>query len=296
LYFEGKITFGGLMMAAAAFTQAQSSLRWFVDNFSVIADWRATLLRVANFRQALSSSDAQRAEQGGIAYVASAAGTMSIDQLEIASSLGSEMLGESHILIEAGERVLIVGAPGTNKTLLFRALAGLWPLGSGRVGMPAGERVAYLPRGTPYLPRGTLRDVLAYPQRAASFEAARYAQSLGRMGLDHLLPMLDQSRRWDQVLTQDEQLAIAFARIALQAPAWVLIDDMLGGLDDDLLERVASLFAQELRPCALVHIGRAAQMRDPLFTRTLHLIKDPDTPSLLSKASATSAAPQGGVL
>ena len=57
-YFSGTLTFGGLMMAAGAFTQMQSSLRWFVDNFSTIADWRATLLRVADFRRALIECDA----------------------------------------------------------------------------------------------------------------------------------------------------------------------------------------------------------------------------------------------
>ena len=53
LYFAGNLSFGGLMMASGAFIQVQSSLRWFVDNFSTIADWRATLLRVASFRHAL---------------------------------------------------------------------------------------------------------------------------------------------------------------------------------------------------------------------------------------------------
>ena len=57
-YFSGTLTFGGLMMAAGAFNQVQSSLRWFVDNFSTIADWRATLLRVADFRRAVMNSDA----------------------------------------------------------------------------------------------------------------------------------------------------------------------------------------------------------------------------------------------
>jgi putative ATP-binding cassette transporter len=57
VYFAGDLTFGGLMMAVGAFNQAQSSLRWFVDNFSVIADWRATLLRVASFRRAVAATD-----------------------------------------------------------------------------------------------------------------------------------------------------------------------------------------------------------------------------------------------
>jgi len=57
-YFAGALTFGGMMMAVGAFNQVQLSLRWYVDNFSSIADWRATLLRVAEFRRALIACDA----------------------------------------------------------------------------------------------------------------------------------------------------------------------------------------------------------------------------------------------
>jgi putative ATP-binding cassette transporter len=120
LYFSGKITFGGLMMAAAAFTQAQSSLRWFVDNFSTIADWRATLLRVASFRQALTTSAELRDFESSVTYAEGEAGVLRIDELEIASPVGGEMLKERSVVVRAGERVLIVGAPGTSKTLLFR--------------------------------------------------------------------------------------------------------------------------------------------------------------------------------
>src|ERR1700688_3183421 len=114
LYFAGTISFGGLMMASGAFIQVQSSLRWFVDNFSTIADWRATLLRVASFRRAVVATDP---------------GMISIDDLEIASPAGATMLEEKNVQIKAGERVLIVGESGTGKTLLFRALAGLWARG-----------------------------------------------------------------------------------------------------------------------------------------------------------------------
>lgn len=288
LYFEGKITFGGLMMAAAAFTQAQSSLRWFVDNFSVIADWRATLLRVANFREALTTTQAQRSYKSGISYVEASPGTMTIDDLEIVSPLGAEMLKERQVVVSTGERVLIVGAPGTSKTLLFRALAGLWPWGAGRIGRPKDEQMAFLPRGTPYLPRGTLRDVLAYPLRVESFAEGSFAHALDRLGLERLVPMLDVSRRWDQVLSQDQQLCVAFARILLQAPAWILIDDTLGSLDDEVLERVLNVFSHELERTSIIHIGRTSQTRDPLFSRVLHLVKDPATPSLVPNGATTA--------
>jgi putative ATP-binding cassette transporter len=89
--------------------------------------------------------------------------------LEIVSSANADKLKEEHVVIKSGERVLILGAPGTGKTQLFRALAGLWPWGHGRIARPAGQQIFYLPRGTPYMPRGTLREVLAYPLKADNF-------------------------------------------------------------------------------------------------------------------------------
>jgi len=279
LYFSGKITFGGLMMAAAAFTQAQSSLRWFVDNFSTIADWRATLLRVASFRQALTTAAVVRDFDSSISYGEAAPGTMTIDDLQVASAVGGDMLKERSVVVRSGERVLIVGAPGTSKTLLFRALAGLWPWGSGRIARPKDEAVFFLPRGTPYLPRGTLREVLAYPLEVNSFPEEAYAHALARLGVGRLAPLLDVTRRWDRDLSQDEQLGLAFARIQLQAPPWVLIDDALGSLDDEALDRVIDVFNHELARTSVIHIGRAAQARDPMFSRVLHLIKIPARPA-----------------
>ena len=275
IYFSGKISFGGLMMAAAAFTQAQSSLRWFVDNFSVIADWRATLLRVASFRQALTHSEELREFDSRIEYVEGEAGQITVRDLRIASTAGWDLLKEKNVVVRAGERVLVVGAPGTGKTLLFRSLAGLWPWGAGTITHPRDEPIFYLPRGTPYLPRGTLREVLAYPFKVERFGPDTFGQALGRLGLERLDPMLDQTLRWDRELSQDEQISLAFARIVLQKPAWVLLDDTFGSLDDETLERVTDIFARELERTGVINIGRAAQARDPFFSRVLHLVKAP---------------------
>jgi putative ATP-binding cassette transporter len=272
LYFSGKVTFGGLMMAAGAFSQAQSSLRWFIDNFSAIADWRATLMRVANFRFALMRVQEPRGFKSSITYAEGPAGMISLEGLEIVSSANADKLKEERVTIKAGERVLILGSPGTGKTQLFRALAGLWPWGQGSIVRPAGEQIFYLPRGTPYMPRGTLREVLAYPQKADAFADAAFKRSLFRLGLERLAPLLDTTQRWDRELSQDEQLSLAVARILLQAPSWVLVDGTFGLLDDDVLEVLIDIFNNELKDTAVIHIGGPAQAH-PLFTRTLHLVK-----------------------
>jgi vitamin B12/bleomycin/antimicrobial peptide transport system ATP-binding/permease protein len=273
LYFAGNISFGGLMMASGAFIQVQSSLRWFVDNFSTIADWRATLLRVASFRRAVIDTDVLHDVQSRIALVAGEPGKISIDDLEIASSSGCTMLEEKKIEIKTGERVLIVGESGTGKTLLFRALAGLWPWGAGRVVHPRGEELLYMPR-TPYLPPGTLREVLAYPSPTESFEAAAYAGALVRLKLERLVPMLDVSQRWDRELSEDEQQTLAFARVVLHAPPWVLIDEVLDSLDEEARRGVVDIFLKDLLHTGVIHIGRAVA-HDDFFARILHLVKDP---------------------
>jgi len=289
LYFTGKTSFGGLMMAAGAFTQAQSSLRWFIDNFSVIADWRATLLRVASFRHALLMTDEPRGFESRITYVEGDPGSIRIDDLQIVSSASADMLKESQAVVAAGERVLILGAPGTAKTQLFRALAGLWPWGSGRITRPKGEQIFYLPRGTPYLARGTLREVLAYPFKADGFPGDAFKRALYRLGLERLTLLLDSTQRWDRELSQDEQLCLVFARILIQKPPWVLIDGMLGSLDEDVLELVIDVFTHELREVGVVHIGASGEAHG-LFSRALHLVKAPRAPANTAVTGTTDRA------
>ena len=181
LYFAGTLTFGGLMMASGAFMQVQSSLRWFVDNFSTIADWRATLLRVASFRRAIMPAGAMHDTARCIEFVEGPPGKMRIEGLKVATQTGITRIDEPQAELAQGERVLISAEPGTGKTLLFRALAGLYPWGEGRITRPKGTSIEYMPHAS-YLPPGTLRECLAYPKTVAAFAQPSYAQVLTSSG------------------------------------------------------------------------------------------------------------------
>ena len=287
-YFGGDLSFGGLMMVVGAFIQVQQALRWFIDNFSTIADWRATLLRVANFRRAVITIDALHDVESRINFVEGAPGKIGIEGLEIASPAGCTMLEESKVEVTAGERVLIIGEPGAGKTLLFRALAGLWPWGAGCITRPKGEEFWYMSR-TPYLPPGTLGEVLAYPLKVESFRERAFIEALQLLGLRRLVPMLAKTGRWDRELSDDEQQSLAFARVVMHAPPWVLIDEVLDSIDEEIRERVINIFATELKGTGIIHIGRG-RARDPLFARVLHLIKDPTIRRLARRAAPSKRA------
>ena len=284
LYFSSSLTFGGLMMAAGAFIQVQSSLRWFVDNFGTIADWRATLLRVASFRRAVLMSGALHDDSGRLAFQEGAPDALRLDNLEIASPAGCTMLDDRKVEVKAGEHVLVVGEPGVGKTLLFRALAGLWPWGAGCIARPSGEPVFFMPR-RPYLPPGTLREVLAYPRSVEDFGAHRFIDSLERMGLGRLTPMLDRTSAWDRELNWDAQQSLMLARLLIHEPRWVVIDEVLDAIDGETRTRALDILSRDLKDAAIIHIGRGKRV-GPTFTRFFHLINDPESRRLVREKPA----------
>lgn len=272
VYFAGDLSFGGLMMAVGAFNQVHSSLRWFINNIGAIADWRATLLRVAVFRSALIEADVLHDAEKRIEFAENDGDRLTFDELEIASPGGCTKLAEPHVEIGAGERVVIGGDPHAGKTLFFRTVAGLWPWGSGRVGLPAGQAIAFVPR-TPYFPLGRLRDVLSYPQADGAFQDAELEAALSRVGLDRLVASLDREARWERELSEDEQRLLALARIRLQRPRWVIVDEVFDAMGGEALKRALSIFEDDLAGSTVVGIGNIQHNSD-FFSRVVRLVKD----------------------
>lgn len=271
VYFAGDISFGGLMMAVGAFNQVHSSLRWFVNNIGGIADWRATLMRVADFRLALTEADMLHGGEGHIQVVENADATMSFQGLEIKSPDGCTRLADDPVRIERGEHVLVTGDPGTGKTLFFRALSGLWPWGSGRIGMPKGATFEFIPR-TPYFPPAPLRDVLVRPGTEGRPDDAALADALKTVGLDRLTGSLDRTARWEHELSDDEMRLLAFARLALNRPDWVVVDEAFDTFDGATAKRLFAMIGRHLPEATLINIGRGQHNYD-FFPRALKIVK-----------------------
>src|SRR3712207_2161976 len=198
-YLSGSLSFGGLMMVVGAFSQVQSALRYFVDNFPKIADWRSAVLRVASFRRAAGDLDHLVAESHKIEIVPHPQGWLSFEKVSIAMNDGSVIIEDATAEVRPGERILIMGASGSGKSTLFRAIAGLWPWGSGTIRTPPMDQVMFLPQ-RPYLPLGSLRSAVCYPAFPDEFDDETVKRALERCGLADFICSLDREERWDKTL------------------------------------------------------------------------------------------------
>jgi vitamin B12/bleomycin/antimicrobial peptide transport system ATP-binding/permease protein len=272
-YFRGTMTFGELMVIVGAFNQVQTALRWFVDNFSNLADWRATLLRVARFRKAIMGMDDLGQATSRIQFAEGAEPSIKIDELRVASPAGCVMLSEPHANMNASERVLIASQNGEHKAVLFRAVGGLWPWGSGRITAPARNSIMFMPVRA-YIPPGTLRAAVAYPHPSKDYEAPAIVKALAAVGLGHLEPHLDKENRWDRELTDNEKQCLAFARVILQKPDWIVVNDALDVLDPESRMLIRGLFEGEFADLGIINIGH--DLPDiPFYSRRLHIVLDP---------------------
>lgn len=272
-YFGGSLSFGGLMMVVGAFYQVQQSLRWFVDNFAGIADWRATLSRIVNFRDALLTLEELQRDVPRIGILEHPAGNLALENVTVSLPDGRAELDSANIEILPGEHVLIVGEPSAGKTALVLALAGLWPWGTGTIRMPPRASVLFM-RERPYLPLGTLRGAVTYPAQPGRVDDAAIRSALQQVGLEYLFSSLDRDARWDRTLSLDEQQRLAFARLLLHVPRWAFLDDALSALDVSRRRYLMALFEGPLVETAVISTSRTPE-QDGFYSRTFNLRRVP---------------------
>lgn len=273
-YLQGQLTLGGLMVVIGAFNQVQQALRWFVDNTAAIADWRATLFRVAVFDQSLRKLDECETCIDQIHLANHPNGYLLFDNVTILTAFGKVVIANANEEIRTGERVLIVGDSGAGKSTLFRAVSGLWPWGNGRILLPPRASMMFMPQH-PYLPLGTLRAAACYPDTAQKFDDKLVKAAFERVSLQDLIPSLDVEERWDRVLSQGQQQLLAFARLLLHKPQWVFLDEATSALDLDNQAKVMAMFEHELKSATVISIGHRPSL-EQFHSRHLQLKVTPE--------------------
>jgi putative ATP-binding cassette transporter len=265
-FFAGRIPLGGLTQTAQAFGEVQGALSWIVDNYARLAEWRATVARLSGFRDAIEA--ARVAEPGPVA-VPGAAEALSAEGLRLALPDGRVLLEDGSLHLAPGERVLLTGASGSGKSTLFRALAGIWPFGAGRVATPPEASAMFLPQ-RPYLPLGTLRRALTYPAPPDAFSDEAVRAALADADLAHLAPRLDEEDQWSARLSGGEQQRVALARVLLNRPRWLFLDEATASLDPAADARFHALLAERLPGTAVLAIAHRPPP-EGFYGRRLHL-------------------------
>ena len=253
-YFSGAIPFGVLIQTANAFGRVQGALSWFVDTYASLADWKATTDRLTSFSEAMVVAKQAQRTKRRFHIAAGDKSTFTLDDVEIDLPDGRVLLHDLNLTLERGRSVVIQGPSGSGKTTLFRAIAGIWPFGRGRIRLPRDARVLFLPQ-RPYLPLGTLRDVLSYPDQPDRHDDGSYAQALAACRLPQLANRLDNNGNWAMVLSPGEQQRLAFARALLFRPDWLFLDEASSALDEATEAEIYRTLKRHLPDATLISIA-----------------------------------------
>lgn len=262
-YLSGALSLGAVMQLASAFVAVQIALNWFIDNFVRVAEWMASANRVDELAEALESLDIGviMDEKEFIDFGVSDDDKIHIEELAVAHRSGRIVVANANVVIPAGEKLLLGGASGTGKSTLVRALAGLWPWGSGRILLPRDALIVFIPQ-KPYIPLGTLRTALLYSISDKEITEDMIEGAMRRCGIGYLIKHLDEDRRWSQTLSGGERQRIAFARLLLQRPQIIIMDEATSALDEETQVSMLRLFNEDLAFATVISVGHRSGMED----------------------------------
>ena len=248
--FAGEINLGDVSQSSSAFRSVQASLSFFRAVYDSFASYRATIIRLDGL---LTANERARA-LGTLGVEVSASGGVEIDGVAVHSPVGDSLVDGLVVRLAVGGSLVITGRSGTGKTTLLRSLAQLWPYASGTVRYPTAEGAMFLPQ-LPYAPLGNLRTVVCYPAPSESFEDADIRVALNRVTLGHLGPRLDEVADWSKVLSPGEQQRVAFARVLLNAPRAVFLDESTSALDEGQEFALYRTLRERLPDCIVVSVS-----------------------------------------
>jgi putative ATP-binding cassette transporter len=288
-YFSGAITLGDLMQIASAFGTVQGALSWFVNNYDVIANWKASVDRLLTFHDAVTNATGEAERHAGVHRTRGEGGTLRAEHLDLVLPNGRVILADAALDIARGERVLVTGPSGSGKSTLFRALAGIWPFGRGTVSVPANARVLFLPQ-KPYIPIAPLRDAVSYPADAGTFDDPSVREALAAVGLDGLAARFDERQNWSMALSGGEQQKLAIARALLHRPDFLFLDEATAAMDEPSERRIYRLLGERLAGTTIVSIAHNPDLAD-YHGRRLTFEPDGDRMRLATLSGGLAGAP-----
>ena len=268
-YFQGHMTLGTLMQTALAFGQVQDALSFIVTSYPDVAEWRSVVARLVGFDATLRALPVRAG--GAIVRTTGEPDRMTVERLDLELPMGRPLIAGATLALDRGDSALLSGPPGTGKSTLVRALAGVWPFGHGEIRVPAAARMLVLPQ-KPYLPIGTLREAVCYPMPPSDVDDATLIETLGAVGLAELHDRLDTHGPWSLALSPGEQQRIAFARVLLHRPDWLLLDEATSAVDEATEAQLYGLVRDRLPGTAVFSVGHRSTLR-ALHAR--HLIVRP---------------------
>ncbi|MGB6751483.1 MAG: ABC transporter ATP-binding protein/permease [Xanthobacteraceae bacterium] len=259
-YLAGVTQLGDLMQTANTFDKVQGALSYFVKAYQDIAQYQAVVQRLVGFEKAIVAGRDVALLQPAVEVLPRAdTDGIAIEQLHVRLPNSEPLIDAERLALSPGERVLMTGPSGAGKSTLFRAMAGIWPFGSGRVTVPKDAKILLLPQ-RPYFPVASLAAAVSYPARAETFDKARIAEVIAAVGLPEWSTRLDEEAHWNRMLSLGEQQRLAIARALLQEPDYLLLDEATASLDAPAEAQLYRQLQDRLKGTTIVSIGHRATL------------------------------------
>jgi putative ATP-binding cassette transporter len=252
-----------MQQAAGAFARVESTMSFFITLYTTLAEYKSVVDRLTGFDRSIARASRGEPLPGepahALALGKSAAQAVAVRDVTLALPDGRQIVHAPNLALRPGESVLLSGPSGSGKSTLFRAFAGIWPFGSGRIEVPADASVMLLPQ-RPYLPSGTLRGAISYPALEGAYGDAAIADALRAARLPALVDRLDEERLWTQTLSLGEQQRVAVARALLARPDWLFLDEATAALDETTESEIYRVLSERLPGTTIVSIGHRSTL------------------------------------
>jgi putative ATP-binding cassette transporter len=274
-YFADKVQLGGMMQTASAFGSVQKALSFFVSIYRSLAEWRAVVARLDGFETAIKNATSLATSPDSIDVVASTGSDeIDLEKLLVRLPNGTPLVSADGFSLRGNERTLVTGPSGAGKSTLFRAIAGIWPFGSGSISIPAKATLMMLPQ-RPYFPVGSLKAAIVYPAEADAFSPDQVGGALVAVGLPQLAARLEEDGHWNRTLSLGEQQRLGLARALLHVPQYLFLDEATASLDEASESALYRLLAEKLPETTIVSIGHRSTL-EAFHQRNVVLTRDGD--------------------